>query len=66
VAGRKGEPVYRTEISSIIKQVKDLDMEGQEYVLKQLRITPIWFRKFTDIPKILKEIFLIEPQEPGR
>lgn len=55
--GEKG-PLYRQQISGIIEAVKQLDREQQEYVLKQLRITPIWFQEYSEIPFILRRMLL--------
>lgn len=54
-SGKKG-PRYRHQVAGIIEQVKRLDMEQQEYVLQQLGITPIWFKKYSEIPQILEQI----------
>lgn len=51
-----GGPRYRGEIAGIIKKVKKLDLEQQEYVLQQLGITPIWFSQYSEIPGILEQI----------
>ena len=54
--GIKG-PRYQYEIAQIIEQVQVIAKDQQEYVLKQLGITPIWFHDFPDIPVVLDEIF---------
>jgi len=58
-SGQKG-PRYRHEISGIIEEVKRLDLEQKEYVLDQLRIKPIWFKEYSEIPKILKDLLLAD------
>lgn len=52
---KKG-PSYRAEIAGIVEQVKKLDQEQQQRVLKDLGIVPIWYKKYTDIPKIITKI----------
>jgi hypothetical protein len=52
----KGATQYQYEISGIIEAVKRYDLGLQEHVLSQLRITPVWFDKFSEIPKILHEL----------
>ena len=54
-SGTKG-PIYRHQVAGIIEQVKQLDMEQQEYVLQQLGITPIWFDEYSEIPQILDQL----------
>jgi hypothetical protein len=55
-SGEKG-PRYRVEIAGIIEQVKLIDKDQQEYVLKQMGIIPIWYKKHTEIPGIINRIF---------
>ena len=55
-SGTKG-PRYRYEIKGIIREVQQVAKEQQTDVLKQLGITPIWFQNYSEIPKILKNIF---------
>ncbi len=55
-AGIKGFNRYQSDIAGIIEQVKLIDKTQQEYVLRQLGITPIWFKEFSEIPKIMSEI----------
>jgi len=38
--------------------VKRLDREQQEFVLNQLRVTPIWFEDFADIPDLLGKMLI--------
>lgn len=54
-SGEKG-PRYRAEIAGIIEQVKLIDRSQQEYVLKQLGIIPVWYKKHSDITEIINEI----------
>lgn len=54
-SGKKG-PRYRVEIAGIIEEIKRLDQEQQEYVLKELGLTPLWFKDFSDIPSIISSI----------
>jgi hypothetical protein len=55
--GEKG-PSYQYEISGIIEAVKRYDLDLQEYVLRKLRITPIWFRDYSEIPEILHQLLI--------
>ena len=54
-SGIKG-PRYQYEISGIIQEVKMLDLEQQENVLRDLGVIPIWFEHFDEIPDIINEI----------
>lgn len=47
---------YAHDIRGITKAVDDVDKSMDDAVLKELGITPIWYSKHADIPKILKEI----------
>ena len=49
-------PQYRAEISGIIEQVNLINQDQQEFVLKQLGITPIWYDHHSEIPDIINEI----------
>ena len=53
--GEKG-PLYRSEIADIIEQVKRLDREQQQYVLEELGVKPIWFKEYSEIPRIINQI----------
>lgn len=53
----KGEPVYRKEIRGIIEAVRATEAEQQTWVLKQLGVEPIWYRKHDEIPDLLARIF---------
>ena len=57
----KGVPRYLNEIAGIIEQAQLIAKDQQEYVLKELGITPIWFQEYTDIPVVLAEIFGANP-----
>jgi hypothetical protein len=52
---KKG-PQYQYEISGILEAVKQYDLDLQGYVLRQLRITPIWFDHFYEIPELLHQL----------
>jgi len=54
--GDEGEPRYRYEIRQIIRQVTKLDLDQQEFVMKQLGIKPIWYTDYSEIPQLLKKI----------
>ena len=58
-SGRKG-PRYHHEIAGIIEQVKLQDRDQQQYVLKQLGVTPIWIEHFSEVPDILNEIHTLK------
>jgi len=53
--GEKG-PLYRHEIAGIMEQVQKVNREQQDYVLKQLGVTPIWFNNYSDIQAIIDMI----------
>lgn len=55
--GIKSPKRYQQEIAQIIDHVQKLNREQQEFVLKDLGITPIWYENHADIPDILNEIF---------
>jgi len=47
---------WRPQISGILKQVEQLDVDQQTFVLKQLGVTPIWYEDHTEIPDIIASI----------
>lgn len=55
-SGVKG-PRYQMEIAGIIEEVQKLNQGQQDYVMKDLGITPIWYGEHSEIPEILDEIF---------
>lgn len=54
-AGVKGAE-WRQQISNIIQEVERLDVDQQAFVLNQLGVQPIWYKKHSEIPTILEQI----------
>jgi hypothetical protein len=52
----KGELTYRFEIAEILRQVKLVEKDLQTFVLGELGITPLWYREYAEIPKMIDEI----------
>lgn len=54
-AGVKGTE-WREQILSIIREVERLDVDQQTFVLNQLGVQPIWYKKHDEIPTIIEQI----------